>query len=93
MSSITINTASKNYTTVLGKSPNEYDLAIVSIDSSGSPGMLNEYVLSQYGYKTEILKILNLSKGYHFLQDEKRNPILFVVTVGAGYTGINLKKI
>jgi len=64
-------------------SPNEADLAIVSIDSEGNLGQLNEYVLIQYGYSIKDLpKKENLARaGFGAIPDTKGKPILFVVTI------------
>lgn len=67
----------------LGASPKEADVAIVSINSGGTVGELNQMVLKEYGYDRSILKKLNLDKGFDLLQGNGK-PILFVVTVGIG---------
>lgn len=92
MATVTMNFAAKNYRTVLGEAPKDYDLAVVSIDAQGTPDALNEYVLSQLGYKIEILNTLTLKLGYFLYQGHNLNPVLFIVTVSSGNTGINLKK-
>ncbi len=91
MATVTMNTAAKNYKTVLGHDPKNYDLAIVSIDSRGTPGALNEYVLAEYGYNRDELKKLKLNDGYDLLENQDKKSILFIVTIRTGFTGINLK--
>ncbi|MDC6361646.1 MULTISPECIES: KAP family P-loop NTPase fold protein [Flavobacteriaceae] len=90
MATLTINTAAKNYKVVLGDSPNNYDLAIVSIDSQGNSGELNDYVLEKYGYEFLGVSEESLKKGFHFLRTPDKKPILFVVTVGESNTSENL---
>lgn len=76
----------------IGISPNEADLAIVSIDAFGSPGMLNRIVLKEYGYSEKDLPNNSLLEdGYFLLRDKKRKPILFIVTVGKDNTENNLE--
>lgn len=78
---------------VLGTSPREADLAVVSTSSDGTPGNLNQEVLKECGYT--ILSMPNasqLSKGYFLLIDSGRIPILFIVTVGNGNTNISLNE-
>jgi hypothetical protein len=78
----------------LGISPNEGDIAIVSIDNAGTPGMLNRLVLKEYGYTEKNLPSRDrLSHGFSQIPaKEKRKAILFVVTVGEGETSENLEK-
>ncbi len=74
-------------------SPNEGDIAIVSIDSQGSTGRLNLYVLEEYGYTTEFMPDQNmLSYGFGSATATDKKPILFVVTVSNVDTRINLEK-
>jgi len=63
--------------------PNEADLAIVSIDSGGNLGQLNEFVLEQYGYSIKDLpRREHLAKaGFGAIPNTKGKPILFVVTI------------
>ncbi len=74
----------------IGASPKEADIAIVSVDSIGTVGYLNQYVLKEYSLSLDILKKLNLTKGFDFY-NSKEKPILFVVTVGNGDTENSLK--
>lgn len=81
---------SDNFKTKVGVSPKEADIAIVSINSEGSVGELNQIVLKEYGYDKSILKQLNLGKGFDLFHLNGKY-ILFVVTVGIGNTENNLK--
>lgn len=73
--------------------PNEADLAIVSIDSKGSPGELNGLVLAEYGYTIKNLpKADSLTRGTSSIMSNDRKPILFVVTVNGKNVKENLAK-
>ncbi len=74
----------------IGNSPKQADMAIVPIGINGSIGLLNEFVLKEYGYSKLILNNLNLNKGFDLFQLNGK-PILFVVTVDKGNTENNLK--
>lgn len=77
----------------LGISPNDGDIAIVSIDDAGTPGMLNRFVLKEYGYNEKDLPNKNqLSHGYSQILAEKKKAVLFVVTVSDEDTSENLEK-
>lgn len=77
----------------LGISPNQGDIAIVSIDSIGTPGRLNSQVLKEYGYSEEDLpRKEGLEHGFSQILAEKKKAILFVVTVNEGKTSENLEK-
>jgi hypothetical protein len=77
----------------LGLSPNEADLAIVSIGSAGTPGVLNQLVLKEYGYTEKDLPSADrLGHGFSQIPAKKRKAILFVVTVGGGNTAKNLEE-
>lgn len=82
----------KIYEVTLGSSPSEADIAVVSIDSFGSPGELNRFVLKSFGYTDSVLKDLQLNSGYALLQGENLKPILFIVTVGNDSPINNLRK-
>jgi predicted nuclease with TOPRIM domain len=76
-------------------SPNEADIAVVSTDSTGRIGQLNEYVLKAYGYSEKDLPsrkdIENV--GFTSLTDKNKKPILFIVTVNnVNSTETNLSK-
>jgi len=81
----------RSYTIVIGASPREADIAIVSISSKGTVGELNQMVLNEYGYDKSILNQLNLEKGFDLFQPNGK-PILFVVTVGTGNPINNLNE-
>jgi len=76
----------------LALSPHETDMAIVSISNGGALGQLNQMVLEAYGYLDTFEEgQLQLDKGYYWLQEDKKKPVLLVVTVGSGDTSTNLK--
>ncbi len=76
----------------LGISPKEADLAIVSIDSEGTPGALNLYVLREYGYSNDRLpKREQLKHGFGTITEDKQKSIIFVVTVSEEETAKNLE--
>lgn len=77
----------------LGISPNEGDIAIVSIDNIGTPGILNRLVLNEYGYTLKDLpKRDNLGHGFSQIPAiNKKKAILFVVTVSERDTRENLE--
>src|SRR4051812_5586614 len=86
----TINTT---HTIGLGISPNQGDIAIVSIDSEGTPGLLNQAVLKEYGYTEKDLPTGDrLTSGFSQIVEEGKKPILFVVTVNGRETSENLEK-
>ncbi len=62
-------------------SPNEADIAFASIDDYGNPGPLNQSVLRAFGYDEKVLGNLNLEKGYDWLEQKGKKPIIFVVTI------------
>ena len=71
-------------------SPNDYDLAIVSINKSGTLGQLNTSVLEKYGYDLTEVDDIDVKDGYHLYKLSELKPVLFVVTVGDIDTKINL---
>ena len=73
----------------LDASPNEAGLAIVSIDYNGTPGYLNRSVLKEYNLDLDILKSLDLKKGFDFYNSNGKT-ILFIVTVGQNENTENL---
>ncbi|HEX8561940.1 MAG TPA: P-loop NTPase fold protein [Flavobacterium sp.] len=89
-----LETINSTHILALGISPNEGDIAIVSIDNAGTPGMLNQLVLKDFGYSEKDLpqpKQLEYA-GFAAVTDKQRKPVLFVVTVGKGDTRDNLEK-
>lgn len=81
-----------------GVSPNEADIAMVSIDKWGNYGELNTHVLTQYGYsEKDMPRDTDLRKGFHLLEHDNKKPILFIVIVATEDSTIknlesNLKK-
>lgn len=75
-------------------SPNEADFAIVSTDEYGTPGLLNTYVLKEYGYPEDSLsKIGKIRDGFTSTLSESQNKsIIFVVTVNERKTELNLRE-
>lgn len=71
---------SQNIKIEIGLSPKDSELAIVSIDQYGNLGQLNNFVLKEYGYSEQILKGLDLKKGFDLFQLNHK-PILFIVTI------------
>lgn len=79
--------------TVLNANPNKFDVVILSTDSHGTPGDLNSNILKLLGYKiNETMSSLNLTNGFELINSVNRIPVLFIVTVGKEFSGINLKK-
>ncbi len=64
----------KYITDTIGANPLNFDLAITSVDKSGTSGFLNDYVLKNYGYGSSILKQIDLSKGFYLLERENISP-------------------
>src|SRR5687767_7072455 len=80
------------HTIAIGISPNEGDIAVVSIDSLGTPGRLNLSVMKEYGYsENDLPKEKDLGHGFSQLPAQEKKAILFVVTVNGGNTGENLQ--
>ncbi|MBL7770004.1 MAG: hypothetical protein JNK20_13560 [Flavipsychrobacter sp.] len=67
---------------LIGASPRDADLSIVSIDNEGNLGELNEFVLVQYGYAIEDLpkKEQLQVAGFGSIPNTNGKAILFVVT-------------
>lgn len=70
-----------------GLSPKAADVAFASISANGTPGPLNEYVLSELGYDLKVLDGEKLHSslsrsGFAMIREEDRVPILLIVTVG-----------
>lgn len=83
---------SSAFKVLLNYPPNECDCAIVSIDRNGNLGELNQLVLKAYGYQNVDLNNKDLSRGYYLLRQEKKRPILFIVTVSAEVTEVSLNR-
>ena len=74
-------------TIAIGNSPLDYDMALVSVNTQGTLGSLNQQVLNAYEYfSIKQVSSIALSKGYELLQQKGLKPILFIVTVGQGNT-------
>lgn len=70
-----------------GLSPKAADVAFASIDAKGTPGPLNEYVLSELGYDLKVLAgkaVLSalIRSGFAMIREKDRVPVLLIVTVG-----------
>jgi hypothetical protein len=77
----------------IGKSPKEADIAIASTDMNGTLGVLNRYVLQEYGYdEDEFISKEVLKVGFSALSRTGKKKILFVVTVSHRKTEINLRE-
>lgn len=64
-----------------GISPREANIAFTSIDASGGPDSLTEYVLSSAGYDLKDLPgEKELKEGHYLKVSEGRIPIIFIVT-------------
>lgn len=73
-------------------SPNDGDIALVSINDLGTPGRLNTLVLKSYGYLEKDLPTEEVLKyGFGALSSENGKPILFVVTINGGTVSQNLR--
>ncbi len=63
----------------------EADVVFAPVDSNGSPGNLNKYVLKCLGYKlSKLPSSKELKSGFALIQDNGKPPIIFIVTVQAG---------
>lgn len=71
------------YSVALDPQAEKFDMAVLPVDQYGSVGKLNSMVLKTYGYSDNILQMLDLSKGYSFISEGKKKPLLFVVTIGS----------
>lgn len=77
----------------MGVSPIKFNVALASINSKGTLGELNLFVLKELGYDNSELGVIDVSKGYYLLNNNKNKPILFIVTVGNGeFPGISLQR-
>lgn len=72
--------------------PKETDVAFASINTTGAPGELNGYVLSNIGYDINDLPNKKaLSKGFSILTDENKKSVIFIVTIGYRSTAESLR--
>jgi|GEM_PF-1100964 len=69
--------------TQIGISPIKFNVALTSINSRGTLGELNLYVLKKLGYDNSVIQEIDLSKGYFLLNNKINKPVLFIVTVGS----------
>ncbi|MBU2945803.1 P-loop NTPase fold protein [Zobellia uliginosa] len=92
MATVTMNSAAKNYRTVIGLSPKNYDLAIVSINNKGTSGALNKYVQEEFNYKIFGIDKKSLKKGFYLQRTTEKKSILYIVTVDNNETDNNLKR-
>ncbi|MEQ9230044.1 MAG: P-loop NTPase fold protein, partial [Cyclobacteriaceae bacterium] len=71
-----------------------FDVAITSIDSNGSTGELNQFVLKSLGYNPDQLPEKEiLESGFAWMHFSNLKPVLFIVTIGKGNkTGDNLRR-
>ncbi|GAB4510253.1 MAG: hypothetical protein Tsb004_12750 [Allomuricauda sp.] len=79
MATVTINNAGLNYSVVWEDTPQDYDMAIVTIDTNARIGAFGETALNLFGYDYLGLTANQLSKGYQLLRVLGKRPILFVV--------------
>lgn len=77
----------------LGSSAKQTHLAVVSINTEGNPGNLNMEVFQELGYPDNSFpRAHHLNNGFYLLEQPKKIPILFIVTVGTGNTSIALNE-
>lgn len=75
-----------------GVSPNTADVVFLPIDSAGSPGQLNEYVLAQFKLDTHILPdAISLRPGFA-VREVLGITFVFVITVSDRAVATNLKR-
>jgi hypothetical protein len=68
-------------------------VALAPINSRGTLGELNMYVLKELGYDNSEIEKIDVSKGYSLLDNKRNKPILFIVTVGSNeFSGITLHR-
>jgi hypothetical protein len=79
--------------TAIGVSPVKFNVAFTSINSRGTLGELNMYVLKELGYDNSEIEKIDVSKGYFLLKNKRNKPILFIVTVRSNeFSGITLQR-
>lgn len=82
-----------NIKTVIGISPVKFNVALASINSRGTLGELNMFVLKELGYDNSEIEKIDVSKGHYLLDNKRNKPILFIVTVGSNeFSGITLQR-
>lgn len=81
-----------NIDIVLGANPIDFDVALASVDSVGTPGNLNSYVLKTLGYSKRVIRKIDLSEGYYLLNAKGKKSILFIVTIASGSTASDLRQ-
>ena len=59
----------RHINTQIGISPIKFNVALASINSRGTLGELNLYVLKELGYENSIVEEIDLSKGYFLLNN------------------------
>jgi len=63
------------------------DVVFASTDVNGTPGELNAYVFSALGYEDPPYPSRQkLRRGYAFIQENGRKPVVLIVTVGTSYS-------
>lgn len=89
---ISINNLITDHAIKLGISPNEADVAIVSIDVAGTSGVLNSMVMKDYGYNPKKIPSREQLEhaGFAALNEPKKKPIIFVVTIDGRNTSVSL---
>lgn len=90
---ISFNKINSKHIVQLGLSPNEGDIAFASIDSKGTIGMLNRFVLSELNYSSRNLPSQEEleANGFAIFNEEGLKPIVFIVTVNGRETEYNLE--
>lgn len=81
------------YSVALDPQAEKFDMAVLPVDQYGSVGKLNSKVLKSYGYSDNILQMLDFSKGYNYISEGKKKPLLFVVTIGSDGNTDNLLRL
>ncbi|WP_271784606.1 P-loop NTPase fold protein [Aquimarina algiphila] len=70
------------YEISLGSVPTDADIAFTTVSTEATAGLLNRLVIKSYGYNLNILKNLDLEKGFDLVEDNRGlKSILFIVTV------------
>lgn len=82
---------SKNISVYVGLSPNAADISIVHIDNNAKYDSLSAEALAAYHYDREIVKNLDLRKGYDLYKNNNK-AILFIVKNSDKNTSESIKK-